>query len=207
MQQVWRITSIIFVSFSLSAQVGATHVLSHLKAGTNVGRLPAADDVATSTTDPCWWVGDYQPNSVVEHVGRWKFKTFKYDEIWWNMELPRKKTWDRLIVTSDSNPKPPKKSPVLPLVDNHPFTSIVDNHQQHPNFPPKSRLPCHDRNQPGSMGLPQGWCRGNPGKVIWKWWPLKQWIFVFFLFFFEESFHSSETSFYCNNGCLGVFVW
>lgn len=44
------------VSFSLSAQVGATHVLSHLKAGTNVGRLPAADDVATSTTDPCWLI-------------------------------------------------------------------------------------------------------------------------------------------------------
>lgn len=96
-QQVSRSTSIIFVSFSFWTQVGATHVLSHLKAGTNVGRLPAADDVATSTTDPCWWVGDYQPNSVVEHVGRWKFKTLKYGEIWWNMERPRKKTWDPLM--------------------------------------------------------------------------------------------------------------
>ena len=170
MQQVWRSTSIIFVSFSLSAQVGATHVLSHLKAGTNVGRLPAADDVATSTTDPCWWVGDYQPNSVVEHVGRWKFKN---DEIWWNMEhRSEKKTsprlWFKIFFTvfyhyffemiqfdehicqmvgettkSYKNGwfNPLRKGLLLrgtPIrilnhtAPNHPFTRIVDNHQQHP---------------------------------------------------------------------------
>ena len=58
----------------------------------------------------------------------------------------------------------------------------------------KSRLPCYDRNQPGSMGLPQGWCRGipagtTPGKVIWTNENDDLWSseFLFFFLFFLKN--------------------
>ena len=134
-QQVWRITSIIFVSFSLSTQVGATHVLSHLKAGTNVGRLPAADDVVTSTTDPCWlilgiikWIPSL---NMWEDGSLRPWNMVNYDETWnvgeKNMGSPYERDCYLGVPRFESETTGPQTT-CLPLVE----TTIVDNHQQHP---------------------------------------------------------------------------
>ena len=86
------------------------------------------------------------------------------------------------------------------------------------NFP-ASRLPCYDRNQPGSMGLPQGWCWGIPaGRTQGKWYEqMKMMTFeavnlcLFFVFCWR-IFPFKWTCFYCNDGwmfgcfCLDRFV-
>ena len=135
-------------------------------------------------------------NSVVEHVGRWNFKN---DEIWWNMEhRSEKKTSSRSVVVQN----------ICHFFYHYFFEMIqFDESICHmggstTNIPtfhlllnfPASRLPCYDRNQPGSMGLPQGWCRGipagtTPGKVIWTNENDDLWSseFSFFLLFFLKN--------------------